>query len=136
MTKKALLIEWNPSSGKRAGNINPRDKNLRCSGWQNMDVTPALELRLVEDNRDLRQYIGIQGVTILDGKDTINAAIDANFPVKISIEDELIYSEHFKENVRDKNIDIGKLSDNRDERLRELKSNGIKGIREIKPQKV
>ena len=136
MTKKALLIEWNPSSGKRAGNINPRDKNLRCSGWQNMDVTPALELRLVEDNRDLRQYIGIQGVTILDGKDTINAAIDANFPVKISIEDELIYSEHFKENVRDKNIDIGKLSDNRDERLRELKSKGIKGIREIKPQKV
>ena len=136
MTKRALLIEWNPSTGERAGNINPRDPKLQCNGWQNMDVSPAVELRLVEDDRDLSVYDNMDGVTVLEGKGKINTVIDANFPVKISIEDELIYSEHLKEKVRDKNIDIGKLSDNRDERLRELKSNGIKGIREIKPQKV
>lgn len=137
MKKKALLIEWNPSSGKRAGNINPRDVNLRCNSWQNMDVTPALELRLVEDDRDVSKYKGIEGVTILYGTDQINAAIDTNFPPKISIRDELIYTEHFKEKVRNNKIDIDKLPDDRNERLKELKNKyGIKEIIEIKPQKV
>ena len=137
MKKIALLIEWNPSSGKRAGNINPRDANLRCNGWQNMDVTPALELRLIEDNRDVRQYKGIEGVTIIEGIDQINAAIDANFPSKIIIEDELLYTEHFKEQIEDKSIKIKDLPDNRTERLKELKDKyHIKGIVEQEPPKV
>ena len=134
---KALLIEWNQNTGKRAGNINPRDPNLRCHGWQNMDVEPAIELRLVEDNRDMSKYEGIDGVTILNGKDEINTAIDDNFPSKISIEDELIYSEHFKEKIKDKKIKIDNLPDDREERLKELKvKHNIKGIIERKPQKV
>jgi hypothetical protein len=137
MKKKALLIEWNPSSGKRAGNINPKDVNLRCNGWQNMNVTPALELRLVEDDRDLSKYKGIEGVTILHGTDQINASIDVNFPSKIVIEDELMYNEHVKEQIGDKKISIFELPNNRNKRLKELKDKyGIKGIREIKPQKV
>jgi len=133
---KALLIEWDPSTGKRAGNINPRDQNLRCNGWQNMDVTPAIELRLVEDERNLSKYKNIDGVTVIEGQDQINAAIDANFPSKIMIEDDLIYSEHVKEKIKGKKIDIDKLPDNREERLRELKAIGILGIVERKPQKV
>ena len=135
MTKKALLIEWDPSTGERAGNINPKDPKLRCNGWQNMDVSPAIELRLVEDDRDLLVYENADGITILNGRDEINEAIDINFTSKIVIEDELIYSEHIK-SLRGQ-LDISKLPDNREERLKDLKSkHGIKGIKEIEPMKV
>lgn len=135
MTKKALLIEWDPSTGERAGNINPRDPKLHCNGWQNMDVNPAVELRLVNDGRDLSIYDSVDGVTVLTGTDDINAAITANFPSKIKIDDELIYSEHIK-SKRGK-INIDELPDDREERLKVLKSvHGVKGIREIKPAMV
>ena len=134
---KALLIEWNQITGKRAGDINPRDPNLPCHGWQNMDVTPAIELRLVEDGEIGRYNTTAQGVTLLHGKDEINAAIDANFPPKISIEDELLYTEHFKEQIGDKSIKIKDLPDNRMKRLKELKNKyHIKGIVERQPYKV
>lgn len=133
----ALLIEWNPNTGERAGNINPRDPKLQCHGWQNMDVTPAVELRLVEDDRDLSQYEEVEGITVLNGRDEINTAIDVNFPPKISIEDELLYSEHVKEQIGDKKIKITDLPDDREKRLRELKEiYHIKGIKETEPQKV
>lgn len=135
---KALLIEWNQSTGKRAGNINPKkDQNLICRNWQNMEVTPAIELRTVEDDRDMSQYKGVPGITILIGKEAINNAIDTNFTSKISIEDELIYSEHVKEQIGDKTININELPDDKTKRLKELKNKyHIKGIKEIKPQKV
>jgi len=132
---KALLIEWEPNTGKRAGGINPKDPNLRCHGWQNMGVIPAIELRVIEDDRDMSHYENIQGVTVLIGKDIINEAIEDNFPSKIKIDDELLYSEHIK-SMRGK-LDISKLPDDKNERLKLLKSkHGIKGIREIKPHKV
>ena len=131
---RALLIEWNPSTGERAGNINPRDPKLQCHGWQNMDITPAVELRVIEDDRDISQYEGIEGITVLNGRDEINTAIDANFPSKISIEDELLYTEHFKEQIGDKKIKITDLPDDRQKRLRELKNTyKIKGIKETEP---
>ncbi|MBC2746255.1 MAG: hypothetical protein HF975_04465 [ANME-2 cluster archaeon] len=139
MTKDiiALLIEWDPATGKRAGNINPKDPKLQCSGWQNIDIVPAVELRLVEDDRDLSHYKGIKGVTLLEGRDRINAVIDDNFPSIISIEDELLYTEHFREQMGNKNIKISSLPDDRTERLKLLKDkHHIKGIREIKPMKV
>jgi hypothetical protein len=134
---RALLIEWDPSTGTRAGNINPNDPKLQCHSWQNMDMKPAIELRLVEDDRDLTEYEVIDGVTILSGKNEINAAIDANFPAKISIEDKLMYEEHVKEQIGNKKIKIDNLPDNRNKRLKELKDKyGIKGIKEIEPMKV
>ncbi len=135
---KALLIEWNQRTGVRAGNINPKkDQQLLCHGWQNMEVDPAIELRLIEDDRNMSQYEGVPGITILNGKESINNAIDANFPSKISIEDNLIYEEHVKEQISDKKIKINELPDNRTKRLKKLKDEyGIKGIREIEPQKV
>ena len=134
---RALLIEWVPHTGKRAGGIDPGDPKLQCYGWQNMDVTPAIELRVVEDDRDLSQYEGVEGVTVLNGRDEINTAIDTNFPSKISIEDDLLYSEHFKEQLGDKKIKITDLPDNRQKRLKELKEKyHIKGIKETEPLKV
>ena len=135
---KALLIEWNQSTGKRAGNINPKkDQQLLCHGWQNMEVIPAIELRTIEDDRDMSQYEGVPGITILNGKESINNAIDANFPSKISIEDELMYEEHVKEQIGNKKIKINELPDDRTKRLKELKDKyGIKGIKEIEPMKV
>lgn len=78
--KRALLIEWDPITGKRAGDINPRDPKLQCYGWQNWDREPALELRLVEDDRDLSQYKNVKGVTIIEGVEAINEVIDKHFP--------------------------------------------------------
>lgn len=135
---KALLIEWNQSTGKRAGNINPKkDQKLICHNWQNMEVTPAIELRLVEDNRDMSAYKNTNGITILNGKEEINNAIDAHFPSKIFIEDELMYKEHVKDKIKAGKIKIDDLPDNETERLKELKKTyKIKGIKEVKPLKV
>lgn len=134
---RALLIEWEQHTGKRAGGINPKDQNLRCNGWQNMDVEPALEIRLVEDDRDLSKYDTVNGVTVLIGKDAINNMIDAHIPSIISIQDELIYSEHVKEKIKGNSIKIDDLPDDRTERLKILKkTHGVKGIIERKPPKV
>lgn len=135
MNKRALLVEWDPNTGDRAGNINPRDKHLRCNGWQNMDITPSIELRLVEDDRDLSIYDDVDGVTILNGTDVINEVIVANFSSMMTVNDEMIYTEHIK-SKRGK-IDIDSLPDDRNARLEVLKNKyHVKGISEIKPNLV
>ncbi len=100
---RALLIEWDPSTGIRAGGINNKEKALRCKGWQNMDVKPAIELRLVEDDRDLtvEPYVNTPGVTVLIGKDAINAAITINFPTRY----EIIDREWMIEGARQKGVE-------------------------------
>jgi|LGOV01.1.fsa_nt_gb hypothetical protein len=134
---RALLIEWNTITGERAGHINPNDPNLQCYGWQNMDIDPAVELRVIEDNRDLSQYEDVPGVTTLEGKDVINTAIDNNFPDKYSIDDQLIYEEHVKQEIDNSHIIIGNLPDDRVERLKKFKNDfKIKGIRVLKPRKL
>ena len=130
MADRALLIEWH-SDGKRAGNINPRDKKLQCYGWQNMDVTPMLELRVVEDDRDLSELEDVKGVIIIEGKENINQAIDDNFPVKYYLSDEFLYQEHFKQKNGNlfSGININKLPDDLQERLGVLReTHGLKGI--------
>ena len=127
---KALLIEWN-NKGERAGNINPKDPKLQCYGWQNMDVTPMLELRVVEDDRDLSYLVDVPGVTIIEGEAAINQAIDENFPPQYHISDEFIYQEHFKQKnkIPATVIDIDKLPEKTEDRLKELKNkHGLKGI--------
>jgi len=100
-----------------------------------MDVEPAIELRLVEDDRDLSVYEGVKGVTVLEGVAAINAAIDEQFKPRLSVDDELMFREHIRMKLKAKDIDA--LPDDRDERLRVLKDkHKIKGIREFKPVKV
>ena len=95
--ERALLIEFDISTGRRAGNINPRDPNLRCRGWQNLDSKPALEIRLVEDDRDLSPLEGMAGVTVLEGRVAINKAIQANIPIKYGVSDKELLLAHMKE---------------------------------------
>lgn len=134
---KALLIEWNQKTGRRAGNINPKDTKLQCYGWQNMDKEPAIELRLIEDERNIFQYKNIEGVLILDGKEIINTTIEEQFPIKYIIEDTLIYEEHVKQKISEQLIIIDNLPDDKMMRLKKLKEEfNIKGIKQIKPMKV
>lgn len=127
---RAILIEWE-RNGHRAGDINNKDVNLECRGWQSMDVVPMLELRLVNDDRDLSYLKGVDGVTIILGEDAINAAIDEHFPPKYHLQDEFLYQEHFKQRGRKSGveIDIDSLPDDHQERLKVLKDTyGLKGI--------
>lgn len=80
MDNKALLIEFNMRTGKRAGNIDPRDPSFQCYGWQNLDSTPPMEIRVIEDDRDITQFEGIAGVTILSTAEEANAAIAEFMP--------------------------------------------------------
>ena len=131
MTDRALLIEWEGHTGKRAGNINMKDPKLQCYGWQNMDVSPMLELRLVEDDRDLSHLEGVPGVTIIEGKAAINQAIDDNFPPVYHLSDEFMYQQHFiaKNKIPATAINIDNLPDKVQDRLQALKNtHGLKGI--------
>lgn len=94
---KALLIEFDLNTGVRAGGINPRDPKLPCRGWQNLDSTPAKEIRLVEDGRDLSIYDSVVGVTVLNSKAAINKAITDNIPSKYKIQDMTLLLEAMKE---------------------------------------
>jgi len=127
---RALLIEFDLRTGKRAGDINPRDPKLLCHGWQNLDSNPALEIRLVNDDRDLSRYQGIKGVTVLDGKDEINAAIKANLPTRYEVSDIGLMLEHAKQ----KNISLDTLAGkSKKEIAQELFTKGIAGIIKKEP---
>jgi len=130
---RALLIEWNPESGHRAGGINPRDPKLQCHGWQNMDVSPALEIRIVEDNRDLSMYKNSLGITILDGKEVINQAIQDNFPPKYQITDMFLLREHLKEKSIPLDAFVG---ESQSEMAKECYDKGLIGVVEIKAKLV
>lgn len=79
---RALLIEVDYRSGRRAGGVNPRDENLQSYGWQSLPNQPGpnVEIRVVEDDRGLSDYEGVEGVTVLRGREEINTAIEENIP--------------------------------------------------------
>ena len=128
---RALLIEFDLRTGKRAGNINPKDPKLPCYGWQNLDQEPAVEIRLVEDGRDLSSLVGVAGVTILEDKIAINQAIKANIPTQYVIDNETLLLAHLKE----KGISLDSLAGKRrDEVAKILFAQGIAGVREKEPR--
>ena len=126
--KKALLIEFDINTGKRAGNISPRDPNLPCHGWQDLESEPAREIRVIEDDRDLVQYGGVEGVTILNGKAEINQAITNIVPERYSIQDEQLFLEH----LRQRKINLDDYGgQNQQAVLRSLHKKGVIGISKI-----
>lgn len=84
---RALLIEFDLNTGKRAGNISPKDPTMLCHGWQNLENKPALEIRLIEDSRDASVYAGVPGITLLEGKEAINRAIEEHVPCQCAVKD-------------------------------------------------
>lgn len=123
---KALLIEFDLNTGKRAGDISPKDPNLPCHGWQDLESDPAREVRLVEDDRDLSQYKEIPGVTILNGETQINQIIADIVPERYSVENEILFLEH----LRQRNINLDDYTgQNLQEILRSLHEAGIIEIR-------
>lgn len=128
---KALLIEVDFTTGERAGGIKTKNNpNLWCEGWQNLDA--GLEIRLVKDG-NTKPFEGIEGVTILDGKAEINAAIDANIPTKYAVKDEGLLLAHLKERNVSLDTFAGKSLH---ESAKGLFAQGLAGVIERKPKKV
>jgi hypothetical protein len=122
---KALKIKFDLKSGKRPGNINPRDKNLQCNGWQ--DLENEVEIRLIEDDRDVEQYRNVEGITILDGKEEINneiSKIEANKNEEVVILDKDLVMEHLKAEGKFNLLKGASLNDKKEELYKE----GIAGI--------
>lgn len=127
-----LLIEFNLQTGIRAGSINPKDPKLQCHGWQDLESTPAKEVRLVEDDRDLSQYEGFDGVTVLRGKAKVKQAINSICKPRYAVDNEILFQEHLKQ----KKI---KLSDYEGKSSREIlkdlmENKKIIGIRKKSPR--
>lgn len=130
---RALLIEFDLKTGKRAGSINPKDPKLPCHGWQDLEREPAIEIRLVEDDRDLSSLEGVGGVTILEGKPAINKAILANIPTRYAVKDKELLLAHMKE----KRISLGTLAGKTlSEAAKELYDKGLAGIVKREPKLV
>ena len=100
---KAIRVKVNFTTGERAGGINPRDKNLRCSPlWQNLEA--GVEIRAVLDG-DVSRYAALEGVEILDGEAAIDVAVaDLH---KVASEDHSVYNQALlAESIRSKKIKI------------------------------
>ena len=130
---KALLIEVDFSTGKRAGGIKTKNNpNLICYGWQDLESTPGKEIRLVMDD-NTKPYENIPGITILDGEKAINKAITANIPTKYAVKDNELLLAHLKE----KGISLDTLAGKSlQDGAKELYSQGLAGIVERKPKLV
>lgn len=123
---KALLVEFDSQTGKRAGEIDPRDPGLFCYGWQNLDRIPAIEIRLVIDGRDTSRYEKMPGVKVLHNDGEIDRVIEQNFPPRYSIENDNTFRMHCEQ--RGVNLDdyAGKSMQ---EILADLHAKGIAGVR-------
>lgn len=130
---KALLIEFNLETGKRPRNISPKDPGLRCLA-QNLESSPAKEIRIIEDGRDIRQYEGILGVTILNTAKEINEAVDREMPILYSVDNEQLFRVALEKMAPE---EFRKFTGRpTQEILCECYKMGILGVRERRPPKV
>lgn len=78
----ALKIKVDFTTGERAGGINPRDPNLVCLGWQNLEE--GWEIRLIVDESKIDEYIqkygNAEGVEVIEGIENIDSAIEQIIP--------------------------------------------------------
>lgn len=132
ISMNGLLIDFNVNTGVRAGGIDPRDPKLQCYGWQDLESTPAREVRVIEDDRDIEQYEGITGVTVLKGKAKVKQAILSICKDRYIVENEVLFTEH----LRQKKINLSDYEgwDSRDI-LKDLKENKkVIGMRKKSPR--
>ena len=130
---KALLIEFNARTGKRAGDISPRDIALPCYGWQDLESKPAREIRLVNDSRDLNRYRNVPGITVLNGRKEINQVIDEVVHSRFKVIDEAL----MLESIRQEGVILKSYFGlDRASILSDLYSQGIVGIVRQIPKKL
>lgn len=130
--QRALLIEVDYQTGRRAGGINPSDPELQCYGWQNTPNQEGedLEIRLIEDDRDISQYEGVDGITILEGREEINEAIKEIVPPAYSVVNRELY-EMTKEET---DIDINEIPERRSDMIKFFyERDDIRGIEKREP---
>ena len=128
--QRALLVEVDYQTGERAGGVDPRDENLQCYEWQSLpsDDGPDEELRLVEDDRDLTQYATVDGVTVLEGKEAINAKInELASGGEYRIENETIFNTY----INSQDVDMDQYPDDEQAMLEQMDADGVKGIEYI-----
>lgn len=124
---KAILIEVDFATGKRAGDIDPRKPGFPCAPeWQ--DIEGGRELRIVLDG-NVERFRGQPGVTILETDAEIDAAvasIEAAKPEAYAISHEALAVE----SIRQKRVDISDLSSDLDETAlaKALYERGVLGV--------
>ncbi len=127
---KALLIEFNIESGKRAGDLKIKGNlDLFCHrGWQELDTIPAREIREVKDGRDISQYETIDGITPLYTNEEIRQALEQYIDPRYKIDNESL----FQMSIDSKGIDVNDIDvPSTQELLEELYDRGVKGIKKI-----
>ena len=131
---RALLIRVNYRTGTRAGGVDPKDNNLQSYGWQSLPREPGedVEIRIVEDDRDLDRFEDEPGVKVLEGAEAIDTAIDEYIPPKYQIGDR----EDVREWARREDVDLNEFPDANPDRARELYEAGADTVTKKEPPKV
>ncbi len=126
---KAIRVDVNYATGKRAGGVNPKDLNLvGHPSWQNIDK--GVEIRLVA-NGNVAQYQNVAGVTVLEGEAAIDAAVDEIYETKYAVVNEALLSH----SIVQKNIDLTGLSPDltQEEMAKALYDMGALGVKKSAP---
>lgn len=130
---RALFVEVDFRTGERAGEIDPKDENLQCYNWQSLpsDDGDDVELRLVEDDRDLSQYEDVDGVTVLEGKEAINQKIKEMSPDdgEWFISSEVMFNTY----IQSQNVDIDQYPEEEQAMLEQMANDGVRGIEYNEP---
>lgn len=146
----ALKVRVDFSTGWRAGGVDPRDPNLVCLGWQNLEDGWEIRLIVNEDKIDeyIEKYSGKDGVEIIEGVENIDKAIDEIIPQ----EKQVIYDAYMPElltaSVIAKHLDPNdpfnvneipnpdpadvSIEESRRKVLEYLMNQGVKGIRPVR----
>lgn len=133
---RALLVEVDYQSGRRAGGVDPRDANLQSYGWQSLPGQdgPSVEIRVVEDDRDLSDYRSAAGVRVLEGEEEINKAIEKYIPTRLKADEA-----ELREWMRNQAVEPGHYwngnEGDRRKRLERIRDDGGP-VREVEPKKV
>ena len=146
----ALKIKVDFNTGERAGGIDPKDPNLMCFGWQNLD--DGWEIRLIMDESKIDEYVqrygSAEGVEVIEGVENIDKAIDEIIPPEKQIGYSIYMPELFTASVIGKHLDANdsfdvnkipnpdlvdvSVEETRRKVLKYLIEQGVKGIRPVK----
>jgi len=130
----ALVIKFDPLTGRRAGDIEVRtDRGLVCMPlWQ--DLEKGIEMRLVVDDRDVSRYEGVEGVEVVKGKEAINMKVKELFKPQYSIASPELFRISLESLMKAGTISLSELRGlPSEEQLRICYEKGCLGMRKREP---